>query len=233
MAIDDLTLALEAGCVTAILGPSGCGKTTLLQIIAGLEPPTSGQISEMAAGPLRLGYVFQRDRLLPWRTVLQNAVLGLEFGATDASDAKARAEPLLHQLGLSEFLNAYPDSLSEGMRQRVALCRALVVCPNLLLLDEPLGSLDLEARLAAEALIRNYTKENVSVTLIVTHDLDEAIAVADRLVLLTPRPARIKGCWDVGFKKSDDDGIAVRNEPAFREFLADLVKQIMETHGRS
>lgn len=228
--LKDLTLEFAAGTITALLGPSGCGKTTILQILAGLEPISSGERVFVPSVRPRIGYAFQRDRLLPWRTVLQNAVFGLELESGRLAEGKERAIQLLDQLGLGDFLDAYPDSLSEGMRQRVALCRALVFRPEVLLLDEPLSSLDLEARLAAEGIIRSYTQSSSVVTVIVTHDLDEAIAVADKLVLLTSRPAQIKGSWDLTFKKATDDGIAVRREPQFKAFVSDLVNQILGTH---
>jgi NitT/TauT family transport system ATP-binding protein len=231
--LNDLSLDFTEGRITSILGPSGCGKTTILQILAGLEPTTSGVVEFTPPGLRRIGYVFQRDRLFPWRTVLQNAVFGLEIDDGKSTEGKLRAIQLLSDLGLAEFLNAYPNSLSEGMRQRVALCRALVFEPEVLLLDEPLSSLDLEARLTAEDFIRTYTRSNRVITIIVTHDLDEAIALADDLVLLTSRPAQIRMSWDLTFKSSIDSGIAIRSDPQFKAFVSDLVNQILGAHEHS
>lgn len=226
----DVSLDFSAGEVTAILGPSGCGKTTMLQILAGLEPATSGTVEFTLPRRPRIGYVFQRDRLFPWRTVTQNAIFGLEIGDGKSTDAKQRAITMLSNLGLAEFLDAYPDSLSEGMRQRVALCRALVFRPEVLLLDEPLSSLDFDARLAAEDAIRSYTRQTGAVAIIVTHDLDEAIAIADHLVLLTPRPAQLRKSWNLTFKQSTESGIAIRSDPRFKSFVSELVGEILNAH---
>ncbi len=228
--IENLSLDLPAGKITVLLGPSGCGKTTILNLLAGIEPVSSGEITTSPSLSPRVGYVFQRDRLLPWRTALENTLLGSEIAGHSPRAGKTRAFDLIARLGLSGFENSYPDALSEGMRQRVSLCRALLVNPQLLLLDEPLSALDLEARLAAEDLIRTFTREHASATVLVTHDLDEAIAIADELILLSRRPAKIRRSWHLSFKKDGDDGRSIRRGPEFQGFVADLTNYILQTH---
>jgi ABC-type nitrate/sulfonate/bicarbonate transport system ATPase subunit len=188
-AIEDLRLTLPQGQAGAVVGPSGCGKTTLLRLIAGLDSEYEGHISLPAHG--RLGMAFQEPRLLPWRSVLDNVRIAAPEAAPEEIDA------LLAELGLSDHAAHYPGELSLGLARRVALARALAVKPDLLLLDEPLVSLD--ATLARELRDRIATliEEKRITTLVVTHDLAEAIALADRIFLLSPRPARVVSTLDI------------------------------------
>lgn len=181
--LGELSIELRAGEVAAVVGPSGCGKTTLLRIIAGLDRDFEGSVEMPIHG--RLGVVFQEPRLLPWRTVDEN----VRLAAPQASDATLTA--LYATLGLAEHLRHYPGELSLGLARRVALARAFAVDPDLLALDEPFVSLDavLTARLRAE-LIELVSRRPVT-TLLVTHDLDEAVVLADRVILLSPSPARV------------------------------------------
>jgi ABC-type nitrate/sulfonate/bicarbonate transport system ATPase subunit len=188
-AIEDLRLTLPQGQAGAVVGPSGCGKTTLLRLIAGLDTDYSGSISLPAHG--RLGMAFQEPRLLPWRSVFDNIRIAAPEARAEEIDA------LLTEVGLAEHATHYPEELSLGLARRVALARALAVKPDLLLLDEPLVSLD--ARLAGELRdrIAALIDEKRITTLIVTHDLAEAIALADRVFLLSPRPARVVATLEI------------------------------------
>lgn len=193
--LDHVDLAVAPGEFVALLGPSGCGKSTLLRLVAGLEPPDSGTLSidgEPIAGPdpSRL-LVFQDPTLYPWRTVRGNVALGLEArGLLKAQGS--RVDDALRLVGLADFADAYPHQLSGGMAQRTALARALVNAPRLLLLDEPLGKLDALTRLAMQGeLVRLWQEKGFS-ALLVTHDVEEALVLATRVIVLSDRPARIR-----------------------------------------
>ena len=187
--LTDLRLTLPAGAVGALVGPSGCGKTTLLRLVAGLDRNYDGAIALPAHG--RLGMVFQEPRLLPWRTVIDN----LHIAAPDARDGAIAA--LLDDLGLAEHAAHFPRQLSLGLARRVALARALAVEPDLLLLDEPLVSLDAARARELREKIAALIESRRITTLIVTHDLREAIALADRLFLLSPRPAHVVATLEI------------------------------------
>jgi sulfonate transport system ATP-binding protein len=188
-ALEDLRLTLPQGQAGAVVGPSGCGKTTLLRLIAGLDTDFAGHISLPAHG--RLGMVFQEPRLLPWRSVFDN----VRLAAPETRAAEIYG--LLEELGLTEHAAHFPEELSLGLARRVALARALAVTPDLLLLDEPLVSLDSNLARELREKIATMIDEKRITTLIVTHDLSEAIALADRVFLLSPRPGRIIATLDV------------------------------------
>ena len=178
--LDDFNLSIERGSFVAIVGRSGCGKSTLLRLVAGLEAASGGVLEKRAAdgGPLDTRIMFQDARLLPWKTVLQNVMLGLGRGARE--DARA----VLDEVGLLERADEWPSRLSGGQRQRVALARALVHRPSLLLLDEPLGALDALTRIEMHALIERLWREHRFTALLVTHDVHEAVALGDRILLV-------------------------------------------------
>jgi len=191
----DVSLHVNTGEFVALIGPSGSGKTTLLSLIAGLEPPTSGEIAlhgDPNAPRLgHVGYMPQRDLLLPWRSALDNAAAGLEVHGVSKAEARDRARALFLQFGLSGFERAWPATLSGGMRQRVAFARAVLAGGDLLLLDEPFGALDALTRLSLQRwLAEVYATFNLT-CLLVTHDLDEALLLADRVFVLTQRPGRV------------------------------------------
>jgi ABC-type nitrate/sulfonate/bicarbonate transport system ATPase subunit len=188
-ALEDLRLTLPQGQAGAVVGPSGCGKTTLLRLIAGLDADYAGEITLPAHG--RLGMAFQEPRLLPWRSVLDN--IRIAAPQAHAGDIDA----LLDELGLAEHATHYPEELSLGLARRVALARALAVEPDLLLLDEPLVSLDAALARDLREMIAALIEERRITTLIVTHDLSEAIALADRVFLLSPRPAHVVATLDI------------------------------------
>ena len=199
----DVSFQVPRGEIVAILGPSGSGKTTLLNLAAGLIAPDEGQVLVMGRNtrdPLdwsRLGYMFQDDRLLPWRVALNNVALALEAGSMPARERLARARAGLALVGLSDFDNAYPHQLSGGMRSRIALARSLVTEPDILLMDEPFSRLDAQTRSAMHnELLRIHASRQMSI-LFVTHDVEEAVTLAARIVMLSPRPGRVHRIVDL------------------------------------
>ena len=197
VAIEDVSLSVREGEFVSVVGPTGCGKSTLLNVAAGLLAPTSGSVlvgGERLAGlNRRAGYVFQADALMPWRSARENVAAGLLFAGVPRTEADARAEEWLRRVGLAGFGDRYPHQLSGGMRKRVALAQVLIVEPEILLMDEPFGALDVQTRqLMENELLELWAAERCSVVFI-THDLEEAIAVSDRIVLLSagPRTRRI------------------------------------------
>ncbi len=192
LALKDLSLTVNGGEFVTILGQSGCGKTTLLHMIAGLEEPTAGEIrvgGKPIRGPGRdRGLVFQEPRLFPWATVAHNISLGLPDRGRD----QRKLEELLELVGLEDFAQAYPKELSGGMAQRAALARALAGSPRILLLDEPLGALDAVTRLRMQVQLMRIWQENSLTVVAVTHDIDEAIVLSTRIVILSPRPGTVK-----------------------------------------
>ena len=194
-ALREVSLAMMPGEFVAVVGPSGCGKTTLLRILAGLLPPTRGEVwlgDRSLRGPdRRVGIVFQKDALLPWRTALENVRLPLELDGCPRPEADRRARALLEEVGLQGFEEAYPRELSGGMQQRVALARALVADPEILLLDEPFATLDaLTRERLNEVLIALWERQRKTV-LMVTHDVHEAVWLADRVLVMSPRPGAV------------------------------------------
>lgn len=190
-AIDNLTFNVEEGEFVAILGPSGCGKTTILSLICKLIEPTTGSVNITSDKVNAVGYMLQHDHLFNWRTIYQNITLGLEIEHKLNDDTKDYVNNLIEKYGLADFKNHHPSQLSGGMRQRVALIRTLATSPDILLLDEPFSALDYQTRLAVcddvYSIIRNEKKTAV----LVTHDISEAISMADKIIVLTKRPAKV------------------------------------------
>ncbi|WP_025516119.1 ABC transporter ATP-binding protein [Bordetella trematum] len=185
-----IDLQLAPGEIVALLGASGCGKSTLLNLVAGLRPLQQGRITLQPAGA-RLGYLFQEDRLLPWLSVLDNAALGLEPLGLGRAARRERARQALALVGLADFALAWPHMLSGGMRSRAALARSLVTDPALLLMDEPFSKLDPNTRNQMHAELLAIQARRGTTILMVTHDVEEAVVLADKVVLLAPRPGRI------------------------------------------
>jgi len=193
--LENISLQVRPGEFVALLGPSGCGKSTLLRLLAGLEPPASGVLAEegraiTAPHPSRV-VVFQDPTLYPWRTVYDNVGLGLQIRGESKQAAQARIDAMLQRVGLQAFARAWPHQLSGGMAQRAALARALVNHPRLLILDEPLGKLDSLTRLRMQQEIVELWQEQNFTTLMVTHDVEEALVMANRVVVFSARPARV------------------------------------------
>jgi NitT/TauT family transport system ATP-binding protein len=195
-ALDGISLTVENGEFICILGPSGCGKTTLLRIIAGLDTPTSGSIrldDHTLAGPSpRMAMIFQEYSLFPWRTVLENVAFGPEVQGKERGDRLAVAGKYLELVGLAPFEKNFPYELSGGMRQRVAVARALAIEPGVLLMDEPFGALDAQTRNLMQIEIQEIWRKTGKTILFVTHSVDEAVFLADRIVVLTQRPGRVR-----------------------------------------
>lgn len=223
--LDRLEIEVLPGEILAIVGRSGAGKSTLFNIISGLLTPRSGRIEidgvQGAAGSSRIAYMLQKDLLLPWRCVLDNALLGIELrgnvGASDRKDAIA----MLDRYGLSAQINSFPHEISGGQRQRVALTRTLLLRPSVLLLDEPFSALDYETRLMLEDDVMSLRDERGMSVVLVTHDIEEAIAMSDRVVVLAGRPARVS--QDIPISLSTvirRDAISAREAPEFRAYHA-------------
>ncbi|MGZ8635853.1 MAG: ABC transporter ATP-binding protein [Actinomycetota bacterium] len=195
VALADASLEVGASEFVSIVGPSGCGKSTLFNVVAGLIRPTSGRVlldgREVTGQTGHVGYMFQKDLLVPWRTVLGNIVLGAALTGRVGAREEAEAVALASRYGLGEFVDHYPHALSGGMRQRVALMRTLAVHRDVLLLDEPFGALDSQTRLEMQRWLLEVWSELDRTVLFVTHDVDEAVFLADRVVVMTPRPGRI------------------------------------------
>ncbi|HEY0207757.1 ABC transporter ATP-binding protein [Acerihabitans sp.] len=218
--LDRVSLKVRAGEFVALLGPSGCGKSTLLRLVAGLDSPTSGAITEdnvalVAPAPSRV-VVFQDPTLYPWRTVYDNVGLGLQTGKKRPPDARSRIERILQRVGLAEFANAWPSQLSGGMAQRAALARALINHPRLLILDEPLGKLDSLTRIHMQRELVDLWREQRFSALMVTHDVEEALLMANRVIIFSPRPASIIDTIEVELpyprRRSDPRLIALRTQ---------------------
>lgn len=204
-AISKVDLEVRRGELVAIIGPSGCGKTTLLNILAGLEQHTDGQVAVAGkppkAGSPEVGYLFARDSLLPWRTAIGNAELAMEMRGVPKPERQRKAVQTLQDVGLGPFLNAYRAQLSQGMRQRVALARTLAAEPQILLMDEPFSALDVQTRFVVQDLFLSLWSRSGSTAVLITHDLAEAIALADRVILFTRAPGRIKATFEVALPR--------------------------------
>jgi ABC-type nitrate/sulfonate/bicarbonate transport system ATPase subunit len=198
-AVEGIDLAVGEHEVVAVVGPSGCGKTTLLELIAGLQEPDEGTVSAPEAS-----YMPQSDLLLPWRDALANAALALECQGVGRSEARRRAEPLFERFGLAEFERARPAELSGGMRQRVAFLRTLLPGRRVLLLDEPFGALDSITRASMQRWLADALEQEPRTVVLVTHDVEEAVVLADRVVVLSPRPGRVVAKIEVDLGRPRD-----------------------------
>ena len=220
----------KKGEFAAIVGPSGCGKSTLLSLICGLLPCTEGQI-KINGKPLKesttnVGYMLQHDELFEWRTIYNNVILGLEVQHALTARTKQRAHELLDIYGLGDFKNARPSELSGGMRQRAALIRTLVLEPELLLLDEPFSALDYQTRLQVGDDIGQIIRNAHKTALLVTHDLSEAVSLADRVIILTKRPASVARIVPITFSLEDDTPMHRRDAPEFKTYFNLIWKEL-------
>lgn len=229
-AVRDITVELRRGEILALVGPSGCGKTTLFNAIAGLIPVQGGRVEvggklvEEANG--HVGYMLQKDLLLPWRSVVDNVVLGLEVRGTPKADARRTARSLIERYGLGGFENARPSALSGGMRQRVALMRTLAFDPDVILLDEPFSALDFQTRLLLQAEVAKIIREQSKSVILITHDIGEAISMAHRIVVLTNRPAKVKAVHNVDFRGDLVDPVAIRAHPEYQTLFSKIWSEL-------
>jgi len=220
LAVDRVSLDVREGEFVALLGPSGCGKSTVLNIIAGLLPATSGAVlidnEPLIPGRFspKLGYIFQRDTTYPWRTVSQNIGLGLEIAGIGRSERVQRVRTAIENASLVGFENAFPTMLSGGMRQRVSLMRTLVMEPEILLMDEPFGALDAHTKLDMHRLLLEIWDRQRQTVVFVTHDLSEALTLADRIVLMSARPGRVKEEFAIDFPRPRD-AVRLRETPEY------------------
>jgi ABC-type nitrate/sulfonate/bicarbonate transport system ATPase subunit len=224
VALDGVDLVAEPGEFIAVIGPSGCGKSTLFQILAGLEQPTDGQVLiDDAVRSDRLGacaFMPQRDGLLPWRRTIDNVTIGLELAGVSRRDARARAEPLLERFGLGEFTRAWPWQLSGGMRHRAAFLRTILLGKPAMLLDEPFGSLDGITRSFAQQWLLEVWGEVRSTVVLITHDVSEAVYLADRVFLMSPRPGRISEVFEIDLPRPRS--LEIQESPEFAQHEARL-----------
>ncbi len=222
-ALKGINLSVRRGEFISIVGPSGCGKSTLLSIISGLLKPTSGDVyidGEKVTGISdKVGYMLQKDHLLEWRTIYKNVILGLEIRHMLTEENREYVTELLKTYGLYEFKEKYPSQLSGGMRQRAALIRTLAIRPKLLLLDEAFSALDYQTRLAVSEDVYQILKKENQTSIMVSHDIPEAISMADRVVVLTKRPGRIKNIYETAFDLEKREPLKTRNMPQFSTYF--------------
>lgn len=229
-AIDNISFSVKDGEFLSIVGPSGCGKSTILNIIAGLLKPSAGDIyidNELIASVSnKIGYMFQKDHLFEWLTVWENILLGLKIQHKLDEEKKEKIKRLLKDYNLLDFKNHYPNELSGGMRQRVALIRTLALNPEVLLLDEPFSALDYQTRLNVSDDIYKILKKENKTVIMVTHDLSEAISMSDRILVLSNRPAKIRKELNINFQLDSISPLKRREAPEFRGYFNELWKEL-------
>src|SRR5882757_22154 len=227
-ALAKIDVAVERGEFIAVVGPSGCGKTTFLRMVAGLEPATSGSIlldGQQLRGPGgNRGFVFQNDSLLPWRTVLSNALIGPEVMGNVGKPERQRTLDLLKLVGLGGFENYYPRQLSGGMRQRVNLARALAIDPDVLLMDEPFASLDAQTREIMQTELLRIWEQGRKTVVFVTHQIDEAVFLADRVLVFARRPGRLQEAVKIDLPRPR--GLDIKRKPEFVAYVDHIWKLI-------
>lgn len=231
--IRSISFSLQRGEIVSIVGPSGCGKTTLLNVICGLLHPTRGGIlwhgAPINGVPPRVGYMLQKDLLFPWRTAVGNVMLGLQVKRMAITERQERAHALLEQLGLTQFANFYPSSLSGGMRQRVALARTLAPNPEVLLFDEPFSALDFQSKILLERDTVNLVRSENRSLLLITHDVEEAVSMSDRILVLSRRPCTIVGEYRIELPADRADVLSAREVPEFSKYVR-LIRAQLDIH---
>lgn len=221
--IRSISFSVEKGEIVSIVGPSGCGKTTLLNMLCGLLPPTTGGVlwhgRELDGVPPHVGYMLQKDLLLPWRTAIENVMLGLQVKQVPRRQQRERAQLILARLGLEDFVDYYPSALSGGMRQRVALARTLVPDPEVLLLDEPFSALDFQSKILIERDTARLVRGQGRSLLLITHDVEEAVSLSDRVIVLSHRPCVVVAEHRIDLPGDRTEMIAARETRAFAEYV--------------
>ena len=224
-ALDDLSLNIKKGEIVSIVGPSGSGKSTVLNLIAGLEKPSEGEI---IVNTDSIGFMFQKDQLYEWRNIFKNCLLGLEVRKMDTDENREKVMGMLKKYGLYNFRNHYPSQLSGGMRQRAALVRTLDIEPDLLLLDEPFSALDYQTRLSVGNEVGQILRREKITTILVTHDIPEAVSISDRVIVFTERPAKVKKEYEIRFKECQGERTPMkcRNTLEFGEYFRQIWRDL-------
>ena len=228
--LDSLSFEVEKGEFVSILGPSGCGKSTLLSIISSLLTPYDGTVKfkgkpyDINTG--EIGYMLQHDYLFPWKTIKENIFLGLKILGKDTKENMNRALELLSEVGLKEYENAFPRELSGGMRQRVALVRTLSTSPSIVLLDEPFSALDYQNKVKLEELVFNLFKKLKTTALLVTHDIEEAVAMCDRVITLSNVPTKISNVFTLPEVLRNCSPFETRKQPLFPSYVSSIWKEL-------
>ena len=224
--LDDVSFSIDKGDFISIVGPSGCGKSTILSILNGLINKSSGEI--MIKNNITMAYMLQDDCLLPFKTILENCLIGLEINKKLNKENKEYVINLLNTYGLGDFLNSYPNNLSGGMRQRVALIRTLAMNPDILLLDEALSALDYQSRLAISDDLYKIIKQEGKTAIMVTHDIGEAISMSNKVIVLTKRPAKVKNIYEIKYSNRSTP-MNNRNSKEFSKYF-DLIWRDLDVH---
>lgn len=229
-ALTNISFTVTTGEFLAVVGPSGCGKSTLLSLLSGLLEPEEGSVL-IDGIPIRqsgasIGYMLQKDHLFDWRTIYGNVSLGLEIQKKLNGASRAHLSEMLNSYGLGGFESAHPSELSGGMRQRAALIRTLALKPDLLLLDEPFSALDYQTRLSVCDDISSIIRSTKKTAILITHDLSEAISVADRVIILSARPGQVKAIFPIGFGSQYDSPLKRRNAPEFSQYFNQVWKEL-------
>lgn len=223
VAFSDITFTLKPDEILAIVGPSGCGKSTLFNVIAGLQPATVGEVIVNGTRVLdakgQVGYMLQKDMLLPWRSVRDNVALGLEIKGVPSDERNAVADRLIAAYGLKGFEESKPSTLSGGMRQRVAFMRTLALDPDVILLDEPFSALDFQTRTLLQAEVLDIISKQRKSAILVTHDIGEAVTMADRVMILSRRPGRIKRIVDIDLQREERDPVKLRSNARYQDYF--------------
>ena len=240
-AVEDITLTAHPGSFVSLVGPSGCGKSTVLNMVAGLLPPSSGTVQIFGA-PLaginsRASYMFQQDALLPWKTVQENISIGLQFRGRSSRDALDLARTWIRRVGLEGFEKSFPYQLSGGMRKRVAMAQSWIVDPDIVLMDEPFGALDVHTRYRMETEILDLWAESRKTVLFITHDLEEAIAMSDQVVVLSAGPASKIVATHVVDLPRPRNLLDLKTDPRFTELYniiwSDLRQEVLKSYERN
>jgi len=229
-ALQDISFSVKKGEFLAIVGPSGCGKSTILSLIAGLMEPEEGGITFYGENGKKpgIGYMLQHDHLFEWRSIWQNVTLGLEIQHKLSEENKRKVEKMLDDYGLSGFAHKRPSELSGGMKQRAALIRTLALEPEILLLDEPFSALDYQTRLNVSADIARIIRAAQKTVILITHDLSEAVSLADRILVLSGRPAHVKAEFSIHLTLPDDSLLAARKAPEYAKYFNQIWEELSD-----
>jgi|SRR5690625_829382 len=229
-ALADITLSIDEGEFVSILGPSGCGKSTILSIVAGIIEQTKGDVlindQPIDQANLQIGYMLQQDYLFPWKTIINNILIGPKVSGTLSKETKETGLELLKEVGIPNVANDYPDSLSGGMRQRVAFVRTFLDNPQILLLDEPFSALDYLTKLKLEDLVFSLLKKYRKTAILVTHDISEAIAMSDRIFVMEANPGTIAKTFEVPEQLRQERPFFVRRQPAYQQLFDEIWHQL-------